>query len=228
MQNISVPAAAEGLPEINRRKALALLSGGMAAAAMTPAVVAAASPASDLKDVLSTYKAAEDRYDICQTRETSITEALGERLFPKWTMPGGVSSRWAHVPLVFRTSKALEAEIARKRVQVATSFADGLMNQPAYDHWMKDLTEQGAIGMDSLREQEAVIEASGYNDAYKQADDAFYVARDAFQAVLAVPCQTIEEVRAKAACVIRGYKQLGLEVDEDDLVTCMSSLCGEA
>ncbi|WP_434723028.1 hypothetical protein [Mesorhizobium sp. RIZ17] len=228
MPNTPVRAAAEGMPNVNRRNALTFLSAGMAAAAMAPSAVAASAPASTVNHALSAYKAAEDHYSICQNRETSITEALGEKLFPKWTMPGGVSSRWTHVPLVFRASKALESEIARKRVQVAKSFADGLMNRSAYDHWMKDLTEQGDIGMASLREQEAVIEASGYNDAYQQADDAFYVARDAFLAVLAVPCQAIEEVRAKAACVISGYNRLGLELDGDDLVTCMSSLCGEA
>jgi hypothetical protein len=228
MPNHGVRAAAEGMPNLNRRKALTLLSSGMAAAAIAPSVVAAPAPASSVHAAISAYEAAEAHYDTCEKREASIAEVLGDGLFPKWTMPQSVSYRWSHVPLVFRTSQDLETEITRKREQVAKSYADGLMNRSAYNSWMKDLTEQGDIGLASLREQEAVIEASGYKEAYKQTDEAFFVARDAFLAVLAVPCQTIEEVRAKAACIIRGHERLSLEIDRDDFVSCMSSLRGEA
>lgn len=228
MPNHGVRAAAEGMPNLNRRKALTLLSSGMAAAAIAPSVVAASAPASSVQAAISAYEAAEAHYDTCDKREASIAEALGDGLFPKWIMPQSVSYRWSHVPLVFRTSHALETEIARKREQVAKSYAAGLMNRSAYNNWMKDLAEQGDIGLASLREQEAAVRASGFKDAEKQSDDAYFVAREAFLAVLAISCETIEEVRAKAACIIRGHERLSLEIDRDDFVACMSSLRGEA
>ncbi|RWF68768.1 MAG: hypothetical protein EOQ34_24300 [Mesorhizobium sp.] len=228
MPNTCVRAAAEGLPAINRRKALAFLSGGIAAAVVTTAVVADAAPAATFQDVLSACHAAETRLGICEAREASIAEALGDALFPEWKTPGGIASRWSHVPMTFRTSKALEAEIERKRVEIEKSFQGGLMNRLAFDRWMSDIEAQGAEGLASLREQEAVIADAGYLEAYTQSDEAFYAARDAFQAVMVLRCQTIEEVRAKAACIIRVYKRLGVEVDGEDLVACMTSLCEEA
>ncbi|UDL87029.1 hypothetical protein LGH82_17575 [Mesorhizobium sp. PAMC28654] len=130
--------------------------------------------------------------------------------------------------MVFRTAKALEAELARKREQVEKSVAGGMMNRSAYDRWMGDIEAQGAQGLASLREQEAIITASGHPDAYRQTDEAFTQAKAAFQAVMNLRCQTIEEVRAKAACIVRVYQHLGMEIDGDDLVACMSSLCEEA
>ncbi|AZO47117.1 MAG: hypothetical protein EOS54_04550 [Mesorhizobium sp.] len=229
MPNTCVRAAAEGLPAINRRKALAFLTGGIAAAAVTlPAVVANGAPAaSTVQDVLSACHAAENRLGTCETREASIAEALGDALFPEWKTPGGVASRWSHVPMTFRTSKALEAEIERRRELIEKSFGGGLMNRPAYERWMGDIEAQGKEGLAWLREREAVIDASGYHDASDQTDEAFTEARAAFQAVMELRCETIEEVRAKAACIIRVYKRLGVTIDGDDLVACMSSLCEE-
>ncbi|RWI95473.1 MAG: hypothetical protein E5X33_10930 [Mesorhizobium sp.] len=229
MPNTCVRAAAEGLPNVNRRKALALLSGGVAAAVVTPAA-ASLPPPSTFQDVMAACRTAEDRYAVCQARETSIAEALGNGFFPTWTAPGGASSIWSHKPMAFHTSASLEAEIDRKHAGIEASFAQGGMNKPAYDRWKRDLEEQGGKGLAALREQEAVIEASGYHDAYDKCDEAFFEAREAFRAVMVLRCETIEEVRAKAACLIRVYKGLGLEleVDGDAFVACMTSLCEEA
>lgn len=229
MPNTSVRAAAEGMPTINRRKALALLTGGIAAAAVTaPAIVAKEAPASTVQDVLSACDAAENRLGICEAREASIAEALGDALFPEWKTPGGIASRWSHVPMTFRTSKALEAEIESRRELIEKSFGGGRMNRPAYERWMGDIEAQGTEGLAWLREQEAIIDASGYHEASDQTDEAFTEARAAFQAVMELRCQTIEDVRAKAACIIRVYHRLGVEIDGDDLVACMTSLCEEA
>lgn len=228
MPNTCVRAAAEGLPIVSRRKALAFLSGGVAATVAAPAVVAQAGPAASVQDALSACRASENAYSICYAREAAISEALGEKMFPTWTAPGGVNSIWSHTPTVFRTSKSLKVEIARKREQIEGSFAGGLMNRPAYDRWMRDLEAQGSEGLASLREQEGVITASGHPEAYKQTDEAFEEALAAFRAVMVLPCQTIEEVRAKVACLVRAHKLLGVVVDEEDFVACLSSLCEEA
>ncbi|RUW65867.1 hypothetical protein EN858_17380 [Mesorhizobium sp. M4B.F.Ca.ET.215.01.1.1] len=229
MPNTTVRATAEGLPAINRRKALAFLTGGIAAAAVTASPVVANEPqASTVQNVLSACHAAENRLCICEAREASIAEALGDALFPEWKTPSGVASRWSHVPIIFRTSKALEAEIESRRELIEKSFGGGLMNRPAYERWMRDMEAQGAEGLAWLRGQEAVIDASGYHDASDQTDQAFAEARAAFQAVMELRCQTIEDVRAKAACIIRVYHRLGVEIDGDDLVACMTSLCEEA
>ncbi|MDX8438378.1 hypothetical protein [Mesorhizobium australafricanum] len=228
MPNICVRAAAEGLPKVSRRKALAFLSSGVVAAVAAPAIVAQATPAASIQDALSACRASEEAYSICYAREAAISEALGEKMFPAWTAPGGIASIWSHKPTVFRTSKNLEDEIARKRKQIEDSFAAGLMNRPSYDRWMRDLEAQGSDGLASLREQEGVIAASGHPEAYKQTDEAFEEALAAFRAVMVLPCQTIEEVRAKAACLVRTYKLLGVTVDEEDFVACLSSLCEEA
>ncbi|TIW62955.1 MAG: hypothetical protein E5V48_02515 [Mesorhizobium sp.] len=227
MPNTSVRAAAEGLPNVSRRKALALLTGGLAAAVTAPAHTIQPVPVTTVQDVLSACHAAEEAYGLCEAREAAIAKTLGDKLFPEWTTPSGINSKWSHIPKVFRTSKALEAELAQKREQVEKSVESGLMTRSAFVRWMGDIEAQGAEGLASLREQEGVIAAAGYHDAYEQTDEAFTQAKAAFEAVMALRCQTIEEVRAKAACIIRVYRHLGVEIDGDDLVACMSSLCEE-
>lgn len=213
---------------ITRRAALAAIAsisaiGGAAAAAPT---APEPSPITrSLQDALFAYQSAEDHFTACEVREAAIAEALGDNLFPEWKAPSGIGSRWSHVPMVFRTSKALESELERKREQIRKSFGGGMMNRSAYDGWMRDIEAQGAEGLASLREGEAVIGASGHPEAYSQTDEAFAAAKDAFYVVLHHPCQSIDDVRAKASCLLRSHKRLGMDVDEGELVACLSSLC---
>lgn len=211
---------------MTRRAALGAIAsipaiGGAAAAPAAPVL----SPiTTSLQDALLACQSAEDHYSACEAREAAIANALGDKLFPEWKAPGGIRSRWSHVPMVFRTSKALEAEIDRKRESIEKSFAGGMMNRPAYDRWMREVEAQGAEGLASLREGESVIAASGHPEAYRQTDEAFSAAREAFYAVLRHPCRTIEDVRAKANCLLRSHQRVGVDVDGDDLVACLSSL----
>lgn len=224
----NIPAAAEGLPEINRRTALAMLSGGVVAAATTVTLASPPPPPTSLHDALAACYAAENEYRVCDARESSIAETLGENLFPKWTAPGGGSSIWSHRPTLFRTSASLEAEIARKHAGIEASYAQGGMNKRAYDRWKRTLEAQGTEGLAALREQEAAIVTSGHTEASRLTDEAFERVRTAFYAVLVHPCQNLQEVRVKAACLLRVYNLLGLEIDGGDLAACLTSLCEEA
>ncbi|ESY70016.1 MULTISPECIES: hypothetical protein [Mesorhizobium] len=229
MPNTHVPAAGEAMPAANVSRRL-LLAGIASIPAIAGATAAPTAPdlspiTRSLQVALLDYQSAEDHYSACEVREAAIAEALGEKLFPEWKAPGGIRSRWSHIPMVFRTSKALEAEIKRKRDQIEKSFAGGMMNRSAYDGWMRDIEAQGTEGVASLREGEAVIEASGHPEAYRQTDEAFSTAKEAFGVVLRHPCQSIEDVRAKASSLLRGNKRLSTEFDEGELVACLSSLC---
>ena len=210
---------------MTRRAALGAIAsipaiGGAAAAP------AALSPIStSLQDAISACQSTKDHFSACEAREASIAEALGDKLFPEWKTPSGIGSRWSHVPMVFRTSEALENELDRKRKQIEKSVAGGMMNRSAYHAWMRDIEAQGAEGLASLREGESVISASGHPEAYRQTDEAFSAAKEAFYSVLRHHCLTIEDVRAKASCLLRSHQRLGLEVDGEEFVACLSSLC---
>lgn len=228
MPNTSVRATAEGMPALNRRTALAMTSAGIVSAITVLSSSVKASPvAPSLQDALSACQSAVNTYSACTAKEAAIADGLGDKLFPKWTPPGGLASIWSHRPRPFRASLELEIEIARKSEQVEASFAGGLMTRAAYDRWTHDLATQGREGLTSLREQEAGIEAAGYHEAYRLSDEAFRDARAAFYAVLRHPCQTIEDVRAKAACLLRAHERLGIEIAGEEFVACLSSLCEE-
>ncbi|MBB6407448.1 hypothetical protein [Mesorhizobium sangaii] len=212
---------------ITRRAALGAIAsipaiGGSIAAPAAPGL----SPiTTSLQDALLACQSAEDQYSACHARETAIAEALGDRLFPKWTAPGGVRSIWSHRPKPFGSSAELEAEIARKLGRVEESFASSMMDRAAYNRWMADIATARSEGLTSLRQQEAYVKASGYVEAFNESDEAFEEARAALAAVMIHPCETIEDVRAKAACIIRTHQRVGVDVDGDDLVACLSSLC---
>ncbi|RWO39122.1 MAG: hypothetical protein EOS12_28635 [Mesorhizobium sp.] len=227
MPNHGVRAAAEGMPNVNRRN---LLLG--AAAISTAAAVVAVSPAAhaaptSLEEAIAACQRAEQTYVSTAAREKAIADALGDKLFPKWTPPGGLSSIWSHHPKAFRSSGDLEAEIARKKAQVEESWASSCMDRAGYNRWMAGITSAETEGLTSLREQEAVLHASGHHDAMQQADDAIAVWNTAFQALIRHPCVTMAEVRAKAAALIHGYGALGVAVDDVEFIACLSSFCGE-
>jgi hypothetical protein len=229
MPNTSVRAAAEGMPALNRRRLLlgaAAVSTAVAAATVAP--YADAEPLSnDLKGAIAAFWSAATAYGACQAKEAALSEALEEDvLFPKWTPPGGILSIWEHRPTPFRTAASLEIEIARKATAIERAFADGMMNRAAYERVTSNLAIQGGEGMAFLREREAAVEASGYNEAYRLTDKAWTAAREAFYAVLCWPCQTIEDVRAKAACLLQGQERLGTEIDGEEFIACLSSFAG--
>jgi hypothetical protein len=226
MPNTPVRAAAEGMPNLNRRNLLigaVAISTGVAVATVAPPADAAAVSAG-LRSAIEAFRSAEDAYVTCQAKEAAIAETVGEDdLFPKWTPPGGIVSIWAHRPNAFRTSASLEIAIAQKVERIEGSFAAGLMNRAAYERQTRDLAAQGGAGLAFLREREAVVEASGYHEAYRQTDEAYRAFADAFNAVLRHPCKTLDDVRDKASCLLVGYQRLSLPIEGEDLVDCLSS-----
>lgn len=117
MPNTFVRAVAEGMPEIDRRLLLGLMAAFTAAAAVTVASHAHASAGStDLQDVIAACQSAESTYFECAARENAIAEALGDKLFLKWSPSGGLMSIWSHipqaVPFVGRTGSRDSPQIA--------------------------------------------------------------------------------------------------------------------
>lgn len=232
MLNTSVRAAAEGMPNVSRRRLLvgaAAISTAAAVATVAPHAHASAG-STDLQEAIAACRSAEATYSACNAREEAIAEVLGDKLFPKWTPPGGLTSIWSHRSKPFNSSAELEAEIARRLEQVEQSWASSLMDRAGYNRWMANLASARDEGLTSLREQEAAISASGYHEAYRQSDEAHRDLSTAFDVVLRQPCVTLEDVRGKAVCLLSGYQRLGLPIEGDDLVACFASFCtdGEA
>jgi hypothetical protein len=176
----------------------------------------------DLQQALDTCKAAEGAYSLCSGQESRIAEALGDKLTPTWTPPGGVTSLWSH-SATFRRSSALEEEIARRSGLVEDSRAAGLMGRAAYDRWQHELFVIGGEGVSYLRDQEAAIEASGYYEACTMADEAYRRAATALETVLCHRCHTLEDVREKAKRITACVKAIGREFDTDDVIALLSS-----
>ncbi|PZV35987.1 hypothetical protein B5V02_22400 [Mesorhizobium kowhaii] len=172
------------MPNVNRRNLLlgaAAIS--TAAAVVTVAAHAHAAPTS-LEEAIAACQLAEETYGVYVARENAIANELDDKLFPKWTPPGGLSSIWSHRPNPFRSSADLEAEIARKREQVDQSWASSMMDRAGYNRWMANLATAENEGVASLREQEAFIESSGYHEASRLADNAVAVWSAAFNTLV--------------------------------------------
>ena len=226
MPNTSVRAAAEGMPNLNRRSLL-LGAAAISTAVAMVAVVPEAHAATSLEEAIAKCQRAEEAYGVCIARENAVAEALGDKLFPKWTPPGGLMSIWSQRPNPFSSSAELEEEIARKLDQVDRSWASSCMDRAAYNRWMASINRARDEGLSSLHEQEATIEASGYHRACSATDDALNDWGDAFDAVLRHPCRTMEEVKAKSACLLHRYEVLGAAINGEELFACLSSFCVE-
>lgn len=226
MPNTSVRAAAEGMPNVNRRNLLigaAAISTAVAVGTVAPHADAAPVSA-DLQGAIEAFRSADAAYAACEAREAAIAATIREDVFfPKWTPPGGTLSICAHHPNAFRSSASLEIKIAQKVERIESSFAAGLMNRAAYEGRTRDLAAQGGEGLAFLREREAEVEASGYHVAYRLTDEAYRAFVSAYDAVLRFPCKTMEDVRGKAACLLVGYQRLSLPIEGEDLVACLSS-----
>lgn len=225
MPNTSVRAAAEGMPNVNRRNLLlgaAAISTAAAVIMVAPYAHAAAGSTS-VQDAIAACQSAESTYAICNAKEVAIAEALGDKLFPEWTPPGGLTSIWSHRPKPFRSSAEFEAEIARKLGQVEESWASSCMDRAGHNRWMASLASARDEGLTSLREQEATIDASEYHEASQLSDEALERFGEVWGRLLRQPCQTIDDVRAKADCLLHSYEQMGWAVDAEEVVALLTS-----
>ncbi|RWL45321.1 MAG: hypothetical protein EOR60_15385 [Mesorhizobium sp.] len=226
MPNNPVRATAEGMPVVNRRKAIAI--SGFGAVLATLAASTIKSPASpvtaSLEDALAACRSAEGAYSACLAKENAIADALGDALFPEWTPPRGLI--WLpHSPKAYRSSKELAAFLVDKTAKVQKSFEEGMLARPAYDRWVADI-QRCHEGVASLRDQEAAIAAAGYHDASEAADEALSVATEAWEDVLAHPCASFAEVQAKVDFVILYADKLGWSFEHEEAMQLLASLAG--
>jgi hypothetical protein len=225
MPSNSVRAAAEGMPEITRRRALALSGIGAVLATVGAPVKAPATPVSALLEgAFAKCRSAEGIYRTCLDRENAIADALGDALFPEWSPPRDLV--WLpHSPRAFRSSVELGAVLADNRAKVELSFAEGMLAPAAYHRWMADIArcEEGVAW---LRDKEAAIAGAGYHDALEKSDAALAVATEAWTEVLGHRCATFAEVLAKVDFITLYADKLGWSFDHAEAMQLLSSLAG--
>lgn len=204
MPNTSVRAAAEGMPQINRRAAM--LGAGATMAALAASTRPAPAVASPLVDLIENHKRAHAAYDAALCVEGDLDQAYSDA-FPEkekvvpLTIGGGVSlyvdSDYQHVDdcrsAIAKAYKAKEAALPSLVGSLGIASADDVTRR---------LRKAQADDLRAMRriiaEDTAQREAFGLLPAVRARDAASDAETEAAAALLAHPCLTVEEIRLRA------------------------------
>lgn len=227
-----VPANAEGMPA-TRRTAMMLTATGLFASFMAVKVSAAETMSRGLAALVVEYQAyAElslDRCRLCQEADD------GHPPLPCW-QPTGIARRDI-APGVRLTSVAQAEDFFADAIDVARHNLETVSGQP----WQKALHAALIRGASSTLQRleiyraEAVATLRLQEEAYAPylaledaAADATAKACDALTRIYVEPCNTLADVRAKAAVILHAEEHLGLGLYEPDhIAAVLKSLLGQ-
>ncbi|UVK55089.1 hypothetical protein DBIPINDM_001579 [Mesorhizobium sp. AR02] len=211
MSNVHVPAAAEGMPTLNRRTALAVTSAGFVSAITvlsTPAkaVPVEATPVStELLALIDAKHAAYARFEEAIERATPLEEEYLPKtaeLYVPLSIGGGQSHSLRYSELE-RVEDDLRDDIKRRYREQAQKLI-------ALHKVAPDLGKQSAAALRKaeqadlrtlkriVKQERARRSAVGLEQAINERNEASDAERSALNAVCAYRCTTMEEHRVKA------------------------------
>ncbi|BCH22099.1 hypothetical protein [Mesorhizobium sp. L-8-3] len=205
MTRNSVRAAAEGLPEINRRKALTAAAGAVAALSGCKPIVAPAMASAEPADELP--------YDKVRRIAKDLAYALKD-----WNNEiGGPGSYW--VARIYPVGRARHP-VCFESIQ-PTPPIDRVEWVQVNPHAM-----QNAVNICSRAIDDHVAALDAGDD--DQISAAAWVAYQTFQHLLALPCRSQADITAKARAILElGPRGGYFPLEQADTVTLLRSILGE-
>lgn len=198
------------------RRAFLVTSASATVAATT---VAASAPNSPVAEAVRAYEVASVDYIAALARYNEIYDALeAQGAFKPWTSSAGIWGAQSHVTF----SSAHEAERFSNRIaSVEDHVSLGLAKQKYVDEMRQVQSDALAYFAEKKRQKDAlgIYEAE---DALEAAHDRMF---DAHDELLAAPCDTIDDVRAKVRCIRNGPAKYFRELEGDgDLSALLGSM----
>lgn len=220
MPNNAVRAAAEGLPKITRRKALALtgaLATTAAAATVASSVSAPAAGAGRLMDLIEAHKAAHLAFLVAIDHEQAMEQAYFETHPKEILVPlaiGGAQTLHVQFDLDEYADSCRKEIVARydqerKRLSSLRHLAPEVAVQ-AEERLTAGLEADLKTLSRIVRAERKQRKAFGYEQACQKRDDASNAEMDAAEALLAYPCRSAAEGKTRLDYIMaEGKGQLG-------------------
>lgn len=215
MPNTPVRAAAEGMPTLNRRTALAVTSAGLVSAITVLSSPAKAKPANapsvsdELLALIEAKHAQYARFIAAIDRATELEDAYLPKtaeLYVPLSIGGGQSRS-----LRFSELKRVEADL---RDDIKRRYREQEQKLGSLGKIAPDLAKQSTAALRKaeqtdlrtlkrlVKEERARRLAAGLEQAIEERNEASDAERDALNAVCAFRCTTMEEHRVKAAFLL--------------------------
>lgn len=238
MPNTPVRAAAEGMPNVNRRRLLNLTGAGLAlaATAMATKPSAAAATSAELEGLIAAKHKAVDDFEDALTATSKLEEAYFQvaqkELFVPLSIGGAqsfnVQSFFAHFDIA-EHYQDVRKDIGRRyqeqhhklaaltKVAPTTAVEAATALQKAEAHDLRTLRQV-------LREEVSRRKAAGLWQAKEIEEAASDADMDAFTAICAYRCTTLADVARKAEALAHFLRGSCCEIQDEDLRVLLSSM----
>jgi hypothetical protein len=214
MPNTPVRAAAEGLPKINRRKALALTPVVLGAALTGGPAAATAAVSSNLAKLIQEYRTTLAAYDAACDRELTLLNHPDRPPHPAWRFPSsefGLSHKRFYNADV--AAQYFDEQIGRHKASPNGSAS-----------YIAKLEAWREEAVSSLQHQHEAQVAFGIWKADEESGKAYDLAVAAYYAVLDCTCTSLADARAKAALFLSADMSFGGEMEHEESARLLRSL----